>query len=361
MRKQTRERIKGRLGLPPSRIVNDIVALKKQYQHIEGMPQFIDDLAHDFEKKVQDLDYSERQALKLAKIAIQRRYKQIGVTLAKQQGRREAWNVIKRTPIEAWTAYHTTREKGEIAARDVRDAELRARSGHIQKHVRDTDRQRDIYMGDLDKAIGNHIEGQKAIDIVQRDHARGVIDDIEADARIDNIRHNYGMAGQTESLNLVGFFEGKARSFKELMRNKEKVRARHSKRLHRGVVAEVPHKKGGRKKKKTKLEKQIVTMTAPRSGKKTTLAQHQARIRRRIMKKMQKRLESFEQEGVGETYGGKHPVLHTAGKVVSTPVTIPYQVSRAVARFTGLNQLGQYARDTHDDAKRQFTHGFLLR
>lgn len=349
--KKTREAMKGRLGVAPKRFVDDVIRLKTLYKDYAG---FIDQKAHRDENDVQNLDYAGREAFVLQKKATERRYRQIGKVMAKQQGRQEAWNVIKATPFLARAAYVDVQGKAEGEARGVRDQELKARSGQIQKHVRDMDRWRDQYVGEIESNI-------RRMEQIKRAVKTGQLSELEGETRIERIFQGESLEiGPKTTVDLSTFFEGHARDFKERMRNKGKVRRRHVLALERGSlrknVASPPKKRKLHKGKRRRGELDPPTMTR-RVGKKTTLRMSKSRQLSALRKRLNKMRETYAL--CGEE--GKHPVLHTAGKVVSLPVTAPYRVGRGVARFTGLNELPNVARSLHADAKNNFIHDFLLR
>ncbi len=336
--KETKAAMQGRLGTAPPRIVNDIIRLKQHYVNLYAKDDpakakqyldLIDTMAKEAENQVQNWDYGERQAFGLQAATIQRRYKEVGKKMARSQGRQEFWRILGATPRIAWKAKADIQDRAKAAAQDVRDRELQARSGQIQKHIRDVDRFRDQYVDQIQK-------------------------EVEQRAQQDRTRPAAATAtGASESLQL---HEGKARNFRELMRNKGKVRDRHLLALKRGTIRSAKEKEKG-KRKRGRDPFDPPTMTR-RVGRKTTLSMRKSRQRHQLLRR---KIESLIRVVNEETYHGRHPILHTAGQVTSSPVQIPYKAARGVARFTGLNELPDIAREKHRELKHEFVHNFLLR
>ena len=294
LRKETKTVVRGRFGPPPTRIIRDIANLKKRYPDIANV---IDQEAKEQERKVQDYDYSHREAFRMRKKSIERKYKEIGKKMARKQGRGEAWAILRGTPFAMRQAYVEVRDRTKREAQARRDQEHQARVADIQTHKLDVDKFRDEYVHQI-----NH--------------------DIEA-----------GAIGSQQRESLVkDFYEGKARGFRERMRNKGKVRARHLTALKRGTFKKsMVVKKRGEK-----------TFSSHVLQPKSSLSVHKSRERSALRKKMES-------------------VARTTGQVIASPVTLSYKGARGVARFTGLNELPDVARRVHHDAKHHFVHGFLLR
>jgi hypothetical protein len=330
----------------PDYIVREVVALKKQFAgYGDFAKDFIDALAKEKEEEVRDLAKENMRDFKLQKKLIQQRYHRVGKVLARQQGRKAAWDVVASVPRVAWQAYSD--EKARIAqeAQHIRDLQSRAREGQIQLYKQKEQQWREQYLGYIKSRVKQFISARTG--------------------------HVFA-----ESL---GLSEGKARDFQELMRNKRKVRDRHIRAIHRRTMklAKTPAEK--------KLEKYLTSMPGiPRRvglGK-ATPKQWKARRSHALQRKIEaeerftsrypwevrraralRRRRAAEERFItgGYPYYEKHPVSHYAGKIIAAPVTVPYRLGRGVARFTGINQLPGAMKDVHAEMKHQFIHGFLLR
>jgi hypothetical protein len=359
----------------PERVVREVVDLKQEYPEYS---EYIDSLAKDLEQQTQRLDASKRRALQLYKKTIQRRYDQIGKTLAKAHGRSEAWRIVAATPRTAWNAYRKERERIRAAAEAQRDQQLLARENDIQNHEHTVYQWREQYLGQIRDAVKEQAERDRKLAV-------------------------------GESFAVV---EGKARNFSELVRNKKKVRDRHVRALKQGTMlrslfpVDAMEKENRRKSRSRRRQGEPATMDQWQSRRRSVLhrklrsalstsvvgelypperksrrARASASSRRetdpfrrtprqqqygspwdRVRSPFPRSVSSKSWSAkVGEAYYGRHPVFHTAGQVITSPVTVPTKAIRSAARFTGVNELPQVARDVHADAKHQFIHGFLLR
>ncbi len=352
--KATAKSVSGRLGPPPKRILKDIVQLKKQY------PEYAADIDREIKAHnvhLQDWDYGHQQAFKTQAKTIAKRYHDVGKVMARQQGRHAAWRILKSVPGVARQEYNRIKSKGEIEARNIRDQELQARAGNIQQHAREVDYHYDQHMDqvtrDLEKGVlqakaHGHAEQQAAIQAQAQAYAQ-----------------SQAVRASHESLL---FIEGKARDFREVMRNKRKTHARHVRAIDRGTMRySYDLKKRGRKSKE-RNPYDSPSWWGKDIGRETTLDQRKSRKRSALRKKMKTAAYAayspYEPDGpygMREEYAGKHPVLHTTGKTLALPVTVPYHVARGVAKFTGLDELPIALKDMHARNKRGFVHNFLLR
>ncbi len=322
--KRTRAALTGRLGTAPERIVKDIVNLKKEFPAYKRQ---IDKAAKDWERQTQDTDYGERQAYTLQKKLINKRYKEINKKLGKQQGRARAWDVITATPRLAWAAYSKSRDDAKMQARTFRDQAMAARSGQIEGHVRNIDKFRDRY-----------------VDQILHDIKKGEIPPDSA------LREEY------ESVNVYERFihEGKARTFKELMRNKDKVRARHTLAMTRGLTKRYSSPPLKKRRKGQKRDPLVPVIRRQRVGRKTDLLMWKARKNRVLKKKMKDAAYAVREDFKDRI----HPTVRQIG---AAPVTLPYKAARGTLRATGLNEIPDIGRGIHADIKRHFIHNFLLR
>lgn len=319
----------------PEYVVREVVAIKKQYStqpNSRGLLDDIDRAAKEEETRVRDNIRDNSRNFQLQLQTIQQRFQQVGTKQARQQGRREAWGVVKATPRIAFQAFADEAGKVKRSAQDIRDRQLQARQGAIQQHQHAIQTWREQYLGQL-----------------------------KAD-----VRQRVGEALE------VFYPKGKARNFREVMRNKAKVRDRHllayrrgqtqlpvthaDKRLLRDLM-QMPDLPKGRRNKITLPDPRYMPGLGKRAKSSRTLKQWNSRQRQMLRKYRDPRMT----KNVREEYYGKHPVVHSAGSVISSPVMLPYKAGRGTVRFTGLNELPQIARDKHAALKHEFIHDFLLR
>ena len=352
--KATAKSVSGRLGPPPKRILKDIVQLKKQY------PEYKDDIDREVKAHnvhLQDWSYGHQQAFKTQAKTIAKRYHDVGKVMARQQGRSAAWRILKSVPGVARQEYNRIKNKAEIEARNIRDQELQARAGNIQQHAREVDYHYDQHMDQVTRDLEKGVLQAKAHGHAEQQAA------IQAQAQA----YAQSQAARASHESLL-FIEGKARDFREVMRNKRKTHARHVRSIDRGTMRySYELKKRGRKSKE-RNPYDSPSWWGKDIGRETTLDQRRSRKRSVLRKKMKAAAyaayspyEADGPYGMREEYAGNHPVLHTAGKTISLPVTVPYHVARVAAKVTGLDELPRALKDMYVANKRGFVHNFLLR
>lgn len=321
-----------RKGITPATksIKNDIVALKAKYGHSPELRAYIDQLVREYEDRIQNYDHQMLQAFQSRKKAIDTNYKKVGKVMARKQGRSAAWQVLKDTPGIMIHQYRQVRDQLRQQAKAQRDAEHQHRVADLQNHKINVNVMRGDYVTDIHNKVN------------------------------DLAKSGFGA---NESLQVQTFLEGRARNFSELMRNKQKVTRRHLARAGKSLSASRFHVGGGTPKAKRVSQTPFEKLMDPRKK----LASDRFKVKQRRIK-MRRRRTQWENlltptisKNTPDIHVEEEKALHTLGQVAAAPVTLGYKGARGVARFTGLNELPDAARDAHRSAKHHFIHGFLLR